>query len=300
MRPTQRSNVCTRGWRMRLTKVVQIWIDELRSSDIARGTISVYESDLRRLAASAQLDNIAAFDADLCGRFMAEARERGCARATLHRKQSALSSFARWGVKKRLWLANPMDEVPHVKKPKHLPRPFAPDETERLLALELTPYERLLRGLLFFTGLRVTPICGIKVGDITLSGSEPQIRATVKGAKIQVVKLHAALRDLIEAYLKDHQDLRLPHYLLATPRGRAPRRETIEAITHMWGLNADVPACTPHRFRHALATHLLEQGVDIRVIRDILGHESIESTRIYTKVSDRVLTREIGKITWTP
>lgn len=284
---------------MRLTKAVEWWVTELKMTDKSRGTISVYESDLRRLADLAKpLDVIQSFDADLCLRFMTEAREAGCIQSTLHRKQSALSSFAKWGIGKRLWLANPMDEIPHVKKPKHLPRPFQELEQQRLLALALPPYERLVRALLFFTGLRVTPICGIKVGDISLGGDQPHLRALVKGAKIQIVKLHPELVALIAAYLTDHPELRLSHYLLATKRGRSPRREVIEAMTAMWGLNADVPDCEPHRFRHAFATELLNQGVDIRVIRDAMGHADISSTMIYTKVSDAVLTREIGKLRW--
>jgi integrase/recombinase XerD len=285
--------------RMRLSKVVEWWISEMKMTDKARGTISVYESDLRRLAAmSLPHDIVQAFDADLCLRFMTQARNDGCLRSTLHRKQSALSSFAKWGIKKRLWLANPMDEVPHVEKPKHLPRPFTNDERDRLLSLELTPYERLVRGLLFFTGLRVTPLCNIRIGDIALGGGQPQIRCVVKGAKVQEIKLHPEIRDLILSYLGTQPALRPSDYLLATDKCRRPRREHIEAITHLWGLNADVLDCTPHRFRHTFATGLLEEGVDIRVIRDALGHADISSTMIYTKVSDAVLTREIGKLRW--
>ena len=92
--------------------------------------------------------------------------------------------------------------------------------------------------------------------------------------------------------------LRLHDPLLATERGRAPRREAIEALTKVWGLNADVPDCSPHRFRHSFATGLLEAGVDIRVIRDALGHADVSTTQIYTKVSDALLRREIGKLGW--
>lgn len=286
---------------MRLTKAVEWWITELKMTDKSRGTISVYESDLRRLADLAKpLDVIQAFDADLCLRFMTEARNAGCQRSTLHRKQSALASFAKWGIRKRLWLTNPMDEVPHIEKPKHLPRPFSDDERDRLLALDLTPHERLIRALLFFTGLRVTPMCQIRIADIALGGEQPQIRATVKGDKPQIVKLHVAVRDLMEDYLKYQPDLRPADFLLGTTKRRRPRREHIEAITQIWGLNADVPDCTPHRFRHTYATGLLEAGVDLRVIRDALGLADVSSTMIYTKVSDAVLSREINRLRWKP
>lgn len=300
-RPRTGRNVSTKGWRMRLSRAITLWIEELRVQGAAKGTITGYEGDLRKLAMLAIAegdDHIAVFDAALCLRFMAEARHAGLKPGTLCRKQAALSSFAKWGIRKRLWLANPMDELPRVEKPKTLPRPFSAEERDRLLALPLSPYERLVRGLLLFTGLRVTPITQLKVGDLTLGGDQPHLRATCKGAKVQVVMLHAEVRELIERYLADRGDLRLHSYLLATKSGRAPQREHIEAMTAVWGLNADVPNCTPHRFRHTYATGLLEEGVDLRVIRDALGHADVSSTMIYTKVSDAVLAREIGKLRW--
>jgi integrase/recombinase XerD len=286
---------------MRLTKAVEWWVTELKMTDCSRGTIAVYESDLRRLAQMAlPHDVVHAFDADLCLRFMTEARNAGCQRSTLHRKQSALSSFAKWGIRKRLWLTNPMDEIPHIEKPKHLPRPFSPEERDRLLALDLTPHERVIRALLLFTGIRVSPLCAIRIQDLTLGGEQPQIRAVMKGNKPQVIKLHAAVRDLLVDYLEHQPALRPYDYLLATAKRRRPRREHIEGITQMWGLNADVPDCTPHRFRHTYATGLLEEGVDLRVIRDALGHADVSSTMIYTKVSDAVLAREINRLRWKP
>ena len=77
---------------MRLTKAVEWWLSELKLSK-AKGTVAVYESDLRQLAARARPDHIAAFDAELCGGFLAEAQAAGMKRSTLHRKQSAPSPF---------------------------------------------------------------------------------------------------------------------------------------------------------------------------------------------------------------
>ena len=294
---TKKSNVCTRGWKMRLTKAVEWWLSELKLSK-AKGTVAVYESDLRQLAARSRPDHIAAFDAELCGGFLAEAQAAGMKRSTLHRKQSALSAFARWGVAKRIWLVSPMDELAKIPRPTHLPRPFSQEERDRLLALELPPYQRVVRALLFFTGLRVSALCVLKVGDLTLGGPDPHLRTLGKGAKVQIVQLHPEVRAVIEEYMTGRPELRLPDPLLRTDRRHAPRREQIEEMTKRWGLNADVPECSPHRFRHTFATGLLEAGVDIRVIRDALGHADLSTTQIYTQVSDAMLRREIWKLGW--
>lgn len=282
---------------MRLTKAVEWWLSELRLSK-TKGTVAVYESDLRRLAHGAHPDHIAAFDADLCRAYLTEAQEAGVKATTLERKQAALVSFARWGVSKKLWLVSPMDELPKARKTRALPRPFSQPERERLLALELPPYQRVVRGLLFFTGVRVGALCAIKLGDLTLSGPDPQLRTLGKGATVLALPLHPALAPLIEGYLALRPGLRLHDPLLATERLRPPRREVIEAMTQLWGLNADVPDCSPHRFRHSFATGLLEAGVDIRVIRDALGHADVSTTQIYLKVADSLLRREIGKLRW--
>lgn len=286
---------------MRLGDAITAYLDELKMTGAAKGTLTGYRGELRRMERAAGPDfDLRAFTPALCKALLQAAQVKGLKRGTLCFKQSVLSSFGKWGVRHRLWLANPMDDVPHMEKPKTLPRPFMKDEAERLLALPLSLYERVVRGLLFFTGLRVTPICEIKYGDITLGGAQPHIRATVKGAKVQIVALHPGLVALLGDYIEPRKPVKLHHYLLATATNRAIRRESVEAMTHVWGLNADVPGCTPHRFRHTFATELLEAGVDIRVIRDALGHENVSTTMIYTKVSDAVLHREIGKLRWTP
>ncbi|HJR01806.1 MAG TPA: tyrosine-type recombinase/integrase [Methylomirabilota bacterium] len=286
---------------MRLGDAITAYLEELKMTGKAKGTLTGYRGELRRMERKAGPDfDLRAFTPALCKTLLQAASASGCKPATLCFKQAVLSSFGKWGVKHRLWLANPMDEVPLMQKPRNLPRPFMADEKDRLQALPLTLYERVVRALLFYTGLRVTPICEIKLGDITLGGPQPHIRATVKGGKIQVVALHPGMVALLEEYLATRPEMKLGHYLLSTANYRVIRRESIEAMTHVWGLNADVPDCTPHRFRHTFATDLLEREVDIRVIQKALGHESLATTQIYTKVSDAVLHREIGKLKWTP
>jgi integrase/recombinase XerD len=282
---------------MRLSNAVNWYLKELMLT-ATRGTVSVYESDLRRFLKICEPDNIAAFDAELCRQYLDAASSEGVKPATLQRKQAALSAFGKWGVRRKLWIVNPMDEVVRVPRPRHIPRPFHPDETQRLLALDLDSYERLVRGLLILTGLRVTSICQIKLGDINLQVPGASIRTLAKGRKVQVIQLHEQLRVLIADHLQLRPDAKSQDYLLETATGRAPRREAIEKLTHAWGLAASVPDCTPHRFRHSFATGLLQKGVDIRLISKALGHASLETTMVYTEVSNDMLANAIAKLTW--
>src|SRR5262249_55799413 len=88
-------------------------------------------------------------------------------------------------------------------------------------------------------------------------------------------------------------------YLLAAgPRNAPLSRRQIERLTRMWGKAAQVAACQPHRFRHPFATGLLEAGVDIRIIQEAMGHRDIQSTMVYTQVTDAALDAAIAKLPW--
>ena len=212
------------------------------------------------------------------------------------RAPAAISEFGTWGVRRRYWDRNPVEALPKIQRPKHLPRPFTREEVDRLLALSLPPHEALSRALLFFTGLRVTPACSIKIGDV--SADPPVIRVLVKGRRTQVIHVHPELRELLQNYILSYTDLQGQSYLLAQRNGRPFSRRMLERMTGRWGASAAVPTCTPHRFRHTFATGLLQGGVDIRVIKEALGHQDIQSTMVYTQVTDAALEAAITKLPW--
>ena len=177
-------------------------------------------------------DTILAFTPELVRTYFHRLSAKGLTMATLHRRRAALSEFAKWGVDQRLWATNPMAGAPQIKKPEYVPRPFMPEERTRLLALELPLAERLVRALLYYTGLRVSPICGIRIGDIstqpmtlgdglTWPGS---IRTVGKGNKTHVVPLHPDLRELVVSYiLANHTDMDPRSFLLSYRKSRLGR-----------------------------------------------------------------------------
>jgi integrase len=169
------------------------------------------------------------------------------------------------------------------------------------MRLELQPVESVVRGLLYYTGLRVSPICQLKIGDVSFDEiSYPNgvtfpgvIRTIGKGNKPLVTPMHPALKELLFAHVIQYTDLKGHSWLLRqTPRrrtsseGRPYTRRLIEQMTHRWGKRAEVPDCLPHRFRHTFATDLLRQGTDIRVIQTLLNHADLGTTAVYTKVVD--------------
>jgi integrase/recombinase XerC len=282
-------------WRMTLSKAVELFIQEIRLTK-AKATAAAYESDLRRLVALCPRNSVLEFSPDLVRLYFTTESSRGNAMSTLHRKMAAVSEFGKWGVRNRLWAANPVTTMPRIKRPKTLPRPFTDAEVERLLQLDLPPMERIIRALLFGTGLRATPLCGIRVGDV--SENPPRLRVLVKGAKPQAIALHPELRDLLVSYMLTGTDLKGQTYLFRQRNGKPLTRRELEAMTHRWGEAAGVAVCLPHRFRHTFATGLLRSGVDVRVIQEAMGHEDIKSTVIYTEVTDAALDAAMLRLPW--
>ena len=270
---------------MKLSKAVNDFLNSMRPS-AAPDTIRAYESDLSLLVALARTqgqDSVFAFTAELANTYFLNQSKRGLAMITLHRYQTSLRAFARWGMSQRLWIRNPMDEVPMIRKPKRLPRPFKREERERLLALDLPLIEQVIRGVLYFTGLRVGPVSRIRLRDIEIHPETGRgtIRTIGKGRKEHVVPIPRELGLLLQGYLEG-QVPRL--FLFQTRDGKAWDRRAIERIVRRWGERAEVPGCVPHRFRHTYATMLFERGGDPRKIQHLLAHADISTTMLYTEV----------------
>jgi len=270
---------------MKLSTAAADFINSLRPS-AASETIRAYQSDLGLLVALARAeakDSVLAFTADLANAYFLKQSQRGLAMITLHRYQTSLRAFARWGVAQRLWAPNPMDPVAMIRKPKRLPRPFKRAERERLLALELPLVEQVIRGVLYYTGLRVSPISRIRIRDIEIlpETGRGTIRTIGKGRKEHVVPIPRELGLMLQGYLES-QAPRL--FLFETKAGKAWDRRAIERIVRRWGQLAEVEQCVPHRFRHTYATMLFERGGDPRKIQHLLAHADLSTTMLYTEV----------------
>lgn len=177
-------------------------------------------------------------------------------------------------------------------------------ELSRLLAATDGADERSLRDkaileLLFSTGLRVSELCSLD-SDLDLSRDDFSVRG--KGDKVRVVFLSEAAKDAVRAYLKVRKDME-PALFVSIPRGaegkkKPPTRLTprsIELLIKTYAAKAGITKkVTPHVMRHSFATDLLSNGADIRSVQQLLGHASINTTQIYTHVTDAHL-REVHK-----
>jgi integrase/recombinase XerD len=179
------------------------------------------------------------------------------------------------------------------------------------MRLELTGVERVLRAVLYYSGLRVTPICNLKVGDLDFSPVRlpsglvvpGSIYTEGKGGRKQAIPMHPYLKDVLMDWVLGRMETARPqHWVFSHPRtGRPFRRRLVEKIVRGWGERAGVLSCTPHRFRHTLATDLFDEGVDSRLVQAILGHRDPKSTQVYMKVRDARLSEAVSRLpVWDP
>jgi len=286
---------------MRLSTAVRDFVTSTRLR-LAPATTDSYEKNLNAFVAYAQSvtqDSVLSFTSDLITDYLTRGSAKNLAMATLAARRAALAELARWGTKKRLWATNPIEDVPMIRRPRSLPRPFTPEERARLMALPLTGQDRVLRALLYYTGLRVSPICALRIEDF--SAEARTLRTVGKGTKTHFIQLPREVVELLTEWIDASTALHRHAPLLE--RAGSTRHVTIRMVEHKttrWGRDAGVEHCTPHRFRHTYATMLLERGADLRSIQRLMAHEDISTTAIYTQVTDQRLHEAVDLLSDEP
>lgn len=230
--------------------------------------------------------------------------------ATIGRKLSSVRAFCRFLVKRGVLAGNPAAAIRGPKKAKGLPRALdvddafrlveAPTSTGRTSHRKLSAAEEARHGLLrlrdqamlellYSTGLRVSEACGLDVTDIDRDryGTPIVLVRRGKGGKSREVPLGGAADRALEAYLPARRELAATGAaLFVNAAGERLTPRSVQRMVKRWTIAGGVHAnATPHGLRHSFATHLLDEGVDLRSIQELLGHASLSSTQIYTKVS---------------
>jgi integrase/recombinase XerD len=223
-------------------------------------------------------------------RYLAELRARQNATASILRKISSIKGFYGWLQAKGMLTENPLSLLELPKRRKTLPKVLTVGEVSRLLSSDsLSLQDKVIVELLYACGLRVSELVGLQVKGIDISGG--YIRVLGKGGKERLIPLGDVSVMVIKKYLAETglkgDDPLLIHLERQVPLFKSPlnRREIWKRVRDMKRvIGRDV---SPHTFRHSFATHLLENGADLRVVQELLGHSDISTTQIYTQISKR-------------
>ena len=203
--------------------------------------------------------------------------------ATRARKLSTLRAFGGWLVGQGLQKDDPTVRLEPPIRRRPLPRGVSAPEAADLMAVALTARERALLELLYGAGLRVSEAAGLDLPDLDPEGRTARVMG--KGAKERMVVFGAPCRDALLAYLAERVPPVSGTPLFTNARGgRLTVRSMHTAVTKA-AEAAGLPPLSPHGLRHSFATHLLDGGADLKSVQQLLGHEDLATTQVYTHVS---------------
>lgn len=261
---------------------------------LSDNTVQAYRRDMRRFYEWAGDRKPQKLNVNDLSDYAAWLHAKNLSPASLARHLISLKMFYRYLQLEAITLDNPAELLGSQKLWQRIPQVMSPETIERMLLQPLTnkhckARDRALLELLYATGCRASEISNLKVRDVRLDDGLVICRG--KGDKERVVPLGGRAIEAVRVYLRDERPtLAGPGedpspYLLLSRRGKPVRRERVWELVKSYALQAGAhPDVSPHTLRHSFATHLLAGGADLRLVQEMLGHSSIQTTQIYTHV----------------
>ena len=262
-------------------------------------TLSAYCSDI--VSFILWLNNTSCIDADFnkLREYLHFIQKFEYKKTTIARKTASIRTFYKYLFRERFIDNNPAISLSAPKRPKSLPKFLTTDEIEKILnniKIE-TPAgfrNRVILELLWATGMRVSELSNLNFGDLNLD--ENEIRVFGKGAKERIVLVSQRAKEYLIQYIKTARNLLAPGYDIGEVNDNSPlfinstgyrlQNKTIRNAINDVVEKIELPKkVTPHVFRHSFATRLIENGADLRVVQELLGHAGISNTQIYTHIS---------------
>ena len=252
--------------------------------------------------------------------FLIALREAGLARTTINRKLSSLRSFFRYLIREEHVPGNPLAGIASLKAPRRLPIVLSENEVAQLLAAPAQYWGRqgaegtdddgrfhdfaaardiAILEVIYSGGLRISEALGLDLADIDFLGHSFRVRG--KGKKERLCMLGRPAAGSLRDYLAQRQRVGLrgrrdPGPLFLNHEGDRLSARSVQRFFKRYLAEAGLPASvTPHKLRHSFATHLLDHGADLRSVQEMLGHESLSTTQIYTHVTKERLLAAYDK-----
>ncbi len=256
---------------------------------LSQNTLEAYRRDLSEF--SQGVEDITKVDRMSINMFIRKLRENKLAPSSIIRKIASLRGFFKWASSAGIIDKNPASTLEQPKVPQHLPKVVSIKEIEEMLHNNLTPLEHVIMELLYSCGLRVSELVNLKTNDIDLSSK--YVRCFGKGSKERIIPIGEIAKKAVTEYMTE-RDFLVKKYnlntklLLIQNSGRLITRQDVYTFIHAQGklIHKNI---SPHTLRHSFATHLLENGADLRVVQELLGHSDVSTTQLYTHISKKRL-----------
>ena len=256
---------------------------------LSQNTIDAYRRDLSDFAQG--IEDIKSISRITINSYVRTLRERKLAPTSVIRKVASLRGFFKWATSSGILDKNPAATLEQPKTPQRLPKVVSVKEIDEMLHNNLTPLEHVIMELLYSCGLRVSELVNLKINDIDLSSK--YVRCFGKGSKERIIPIGEQAKSVVKEFLPT-RDFLIKKFSLTTKNllikdnGHFVTRQDIYSFIHNQGklIHKNI---SPHTLRHSFATHLLENGADLRVVQELLGHSDVSTTQLYTHISKKRL-----------
>ena len=260
---------------------------ERRGSD---HTIRCYKSDLnqmqRYMVEAYEVGDLTSIESEWIRSWVVELVKAGKSPRTIHRKVSVYRTFVKYARRQGIMTNNPAESVVLPKVEKRMPEVVPEHAMNQLFSEEVFSADwkgrrdRSMMALLYETGIRMSELIGLKVGDV--NGARKELRVYGKGRKERVLPLLPSTLESIMQHVMDRpvggDDL------FVTDAGSSLYPSFVyRRVNHYLGEVSSLQQCSPHVLRHTFATHLLNRGAELVAVKDLLGHASLSSTQVYTQ-----------------
>lgn len=273
-------------------QILSEYLDYLEiEKGLAENTLEAYRRDLENFFEFCGDIEIKDIQRNRINSYVRDLHENHFSPTSIMRKIASIRGFFKWACTDGVLKINPALTLEQPKVPQKLPKVMTVEEINNLLNQNLNKLQRVIVELLYGCGLRVSELVNLKTNDYDLKGKF--LECTGKGSKDRIVPLGKKAVEAIKNYLPE-RDYLLQKYnintkqLLINEKGHKVNRQEVYTYIHELGKKLH-KSISPHTLRHTFATHLLENGADLRVVQELLGHSNVSTTQLYTHISKKRL-----------
>ena len=257
---------------------------------LSANTIKSYQRDLIKFSHFSEAANVASFDMfteEICSSWIADLFQQNVSARSIQRHISSAKGFFEYAQKNTLITGSPFELINSPKSPNYLPNVLSPEDVEQLLNFKPKNIQETrdmaIVELIYSSGLRVSEAVNVDLNDFEESGNF--LRVLGKGAKTRLVPVGRFAQSAIDKWIEERKKIStIDEALFVNLRGGRISTRSIQERIKTLALMQGLPPVNPHMLRHSFATHLLESSGDLRSIQELLGHSSLSTTQIYTRL----------------
>lgn len=271
--------------------------EKMRSSNTVNSYISDLENYVYYLTNTLLIENVLDIEADHIKKFLSYIKSLGYSASSIARTLSSIKSFHKYLLIEEITSSNPASTISSPKKPKKLPNVLSVEEVMKLLdslnnTTAINSRNQVMVELMYACGLRVSELVDLKLGDLRMTSK--MISTKGKGSKERLIPVNDYCLKLLRNYIINDRPVLCktvdPGFVFLNAQGGHYSRQSfflfLKDQCKKEGITKEI---SPHTLRHSFATHLLEAGTDLRIIQELLGHESISTTQLYTHISNKTI-----------